>query len=91
MALFINTTETIGIILGSASTTTTGSLFGALLLVMIILIAMAFMFNIPLEFTAVLFLPLVLGCMAFYSQFLATGGVFLIYVSIIITKNFIFK
>jgi len=88
---FINTTETIGIILGSASTTTTGSLFTTLLLVMIILFAIAFMFQIPLEFTSIIFLPYIIVCMAFYSQFVVVGGVIFIYVAIIITKNWILK
>jgi len=88
---FINTTETIGIILGSASTTTTGSLFTTLMLIMIILFAVAFMFQIPLEFTSIIFLPYVIVCMAFYSQFIVVGGVIFIYVAILLTKNWIFK
>lgn len=88
--VFINTTETIGIILGNASTTTTGSLFLTLLLVLVFLFAICILFGIKLEYTAILLLPLLLGYMAYYGDFVAIGMIFLIYLAILLTKNFIF-
>jgi len=88
---FINTTETIGIIIGTATETTTGSLFITLLIVVLLLLAIAIMFGIPLEWTTIFILPLILGYMSHYSEFIGTGAVFLIYLSIILTKNFLFK
>lgn len=91
MALFINTTETIGIVLGQGTITTTGSLFITLLIVILLLLAIAIMFQIRLEYTAILILPLVLSYMSFYGDWIATGTVLLIYISILITKNFFIK
>jgi len=89
--IFINQTETIGIIMGNASSTTTGSMFLTMLLVLILILAFAIMFGIKMEFTAMLILPLMLGYMSYYGEFIAIGLVILIYIGIIFTKNFIFK
>lgn len=91
MALFINTTETIGIIMGEATAVTFGAMFLTLFFVLIVILAIALMFGIRLEYTAILVLPLVLVYMAYYSEFYATGGVLIIYLAFILTKNFIFK
>lgn len=91
MPLFINTTETIGIIIGSATTTTTGTLFGTLMAIMLILIAISILFGIELEWTAIILLPLTISMGAFYTNFLAPMGAIVIYLSIIFTKNWIFK
>lgn len=91
MTLFMNVTETIGVVMNSATTTTTGSLFAALLIVLLLLVAMAIMFRIPLEFIAILVLPYNIACASHYSNFIAPMGAILIYLSIILTKNFIFK
>lgn len=89
--VFMNMTESIGIILGNATTHTTGSMFLTLLMVLIIIMAIALMFGIKLEFTIILVLPLVLSYMAFYSEFVATGMILLFYIGFLITKNFLFK
>jgi len=89
--MFINATETIGLILGIASNESTGSLFLSLLIFMIILFAFCLMFGIPIEYSAIIMLPLVLSCMAYYQEFYVIGGVIFIYLAIIITKNWIIK
>lgn len=91
MVLFLNTTETLGIILGNATQYTTGSMFLTLLILVLILIAFAIMFGIQLEFTSIIILPLLLGYMAFYQEFIAIGTVILIYLALIVTKRFIFR
>lgn len=89
--VFINWTESIGIVIGNSTQYTTGSMFLTLLMVLIIILAMALMFGIKLEFTVILVLPLVLGYMAYYSEFIATGMILLFYIGFLITKNFLFK
>ena len=89
--IFINETESIGIIVGSATETTTGSLFATLLIILIILIAICIMFGIALEFIALLLLPLTISYAAYYTNFIGPMGVIFIYLAIIFTKNWIFK
>lgn len=91
MVDLFNMSQSIGIIIGSSTSTTFGSMFMTLFFILMLLMGVALLFGIKLEFTAILILPLVLGYMAYYSEFLATGIILLIYISIIITKNFIFK
>lgn len=89
--VFINATESIGIIIGTATTTTTGSIFITLLMVLILLMALAILFNIPLEYTAIILFPLLLGYAAYYSEFIGILAVIIIYFAIILTKNFLFR
>lgn len=91
MALFINETEIIGVIIGQAASTTFGSMFLALLSIYLILIALALMFGIKMEYTMILAFPLMLAYMSRYSEFLSIGAATLIYLSLILTKNFIIK
>lgn len=88
---FINCTETIGVVIGTATSTTTGSLFLTFFMILIMILALALMFGIPLEYMAILILPLMITYMAYYSDFLGIGSVILIYLSIILTKNSLFK
>ena len=89
--MFINWTETIGVVVGNATTTTTGSLFVTLLLIVAFIMAMAIMFGIRLEYTAIIILPLIMGYASYYSEFVTMLLLILIYLSVIVTKNFIFK
>ena len=89
--MFLNETGIIGTILQTGTTTTTGSLFLSLLILVIIIIAVALMFQIPLEFTSILILPLLLSVMAYYSKFLAVGGVIFIYLAFIVTNRFLLR
>jgi len=89
--MFINNTETLGIIIGTATATTTGSLFITLLMVLIMLMAIAILFVIKLEYLSLIILPLMLTYMAYYSDYIATGLVMLIYIALIMTKHFIIK
>ena len=89
--MFLNTTETIGIVLGTATETTTGSVFITLLMVVVLLVTMCILFGIVLEWTALFILPLLLSYMAYYNEFIGIGAVILIYLSIVFTKNFIFR
>ena len=87
----INTGDIIGQIIMAFTTQTTGSLFLSLFIIMIFLIAICIMFGIPLEFSAILIFPFVLSCMAYFNDFTATGSILLIYIAIILTKNWLFR
>jgi hypothetical protein len=89
--VFINSSQTLGIILAQGTATTTGSLFLSLFVLLAFFLAMALMFQIKLEYTAILILPLLLAYMAFYRDWIAVGTVILIYLAIIFTKNFFIK
>jgi len=89
--VFINATESIGIIIGNATTYTTGSMFLTLFVVLLFILAMALMFGIKLEYTAILVLPLMLGYMSYYSEFITIGVIIIFYLGFLVTKNFLFK
>lgn len=89
--MFINGSQTIGIIMGRSVAFTTGSMVVSLLILLIIIIAIATMFGIQLEWTAILILPLLLSYMAYYSEFVAVGSAILIYLSIVFAKTFFIR
>lgn len=69
----------------------TGSVFMTLLLIVILLMIIAMIFRIPLEFTAILIMPMLLTFLAFESDFMSVTGVILIYLGIIVGKNLFFS
>lgn len=85
--IFLNDSETIGILI-KAGTDLTGSLFLTVLLIFLILIAISLMFKLPLEILIPIVLPLFIVCMAFSTEFLAIGGLLLIYLAVIFSKRF---
>lgn len=88
--LFINSTSvTAGVVNGLVGIT--GDYFTAMLLVVILLIVLALALQLPLEITAILVLPFILSCYAYVPNFTAVTGVLLIYLGIIVAKNFIIK
>jgi len=91
MVFFINETGIIGIVLASGAQTVTGDIVSALMLVFIMLIAICLMFNIPLEFTVVILLPLALSMASYYSNFMSLLIVMLIYLATLLAKNWLFK
>jgi len=89
--MLINGSGTLGTIVQYATTDITGSLFLTLLGVVMMLMLLCFLLRIPTEFTAILVIPLLLGLMAYMQEFVAIGGVFLIYLGVLLGKNFFFK
>ncbi len=89
--MFLNTSQIIGVIIETGTTQTTGSIILSLAIILLVLLAICFMFGIPLEFSAILVLPLLLGVMAHYGNFTAVGVIFLIYIALVFTKKFLFK
>lgn len=88
---FINTSQIIGQVVQQGQNNVAGSLIVLLLIIILILITVAMMFGIPVEFTALIILPLLLSYMAYFKEFLQVGIVILIYLAFIVTKRFIFK
>ena len=87
--VFLNMTESIGIIVVQSTSYTTGSIFLTLLIIMLIIVAAAMMFGISLEYTAIIIFPLLLAYMTQYTDFVAIGAVVLIYLSLVFTQKFI--
>lgn len=91
MVLFINQTGTLGIIFNYATTNITGSPFLTLLFLTLIIMAFFMAFRLPVEASSLFILPMLLVYMSFFSEFIAVGGVFLIYIALILAKNFFIK
>lgn len=89
--IFMNETETIGRVITNGTLGITGELVATMFIIFIILIVIAFMFQIPLEFTAVLLLPFCISVGAYYSNFMAPLIVILIYLCTIMAKNWLFR
>ena len=88
--VLINQSGTLYAIMSGFTTDISGSWFLTCLLVVIAILLIALALHIPLEFTAVLVMPLLLVFMAFSGDFASIGGIFLIYLGILLAKNFLF-
>lgn len=87
----LNETGIIGKGLELATINITGSLFITLLCVIILIFALFFMVRLPLELTAILILPLLILLMSYNIAFVTIGGLFLIYVALIVAGNFFIR
>lgn len=85
--VFINDSGVIGVIV-KAGTDLTGSLFLTVLLIFLALIVLSFMFKLPLDFLAPIVLPIFIVSMAYSTEFLAIGGLLLIYLAVVFSKMF---
>ena len=89
--VFVNSSQAIGILLGNVTTYTTGDMFLTLFSVLLILIVLAMVFGIKLEYTAIVIFPLLLAYMAHYGEFIAIGFIMMIYLVTILTKTWLFR
>lgn len=89
--LFINTTETIGQIISNGTVNLTGTISATLFFILIILVVLCMMFGIPLEFLSIIILPFVIAVGAFYNTFMIPLIVILLYVAMIVAKNWLFR
>jgi hypothetical protein len=88
--LFINSTSvTAGIVNGLVDIT--GNYFTAMMLLVILLCVLALALQLPIEVTTIFVLPFLLSCYAFVPDFTAVTGTILIYLGIIVAKNFMIK
>ena len=89
--IFYNETDVIGQLIYLATVNLTGSLFLTLLLSVMLVMAIFAVLRLPIEISAILIMPLLLSIMAYTSDFMAVGGVFLIYLGMLFGKNFVFR
>ena len=88
---FMNWSQSIGQIITHGTTNVTGSIVATLLIVLIFLIIVCVMFGIPLEFSAILLIPICISMGAYYSNLMGPLIVIFIYVSTLVAKNWIFR
>ena len=86
--VFFNETGTLGVVLVAITNNITGSLFLTVLFLTFIIVALFAAFRVPIEVTALMIMPFLLVAMAYQSEFIAFGGVALIYMAVIFVKNF---
>lgn len=89
--VFFNETGIMGTVIIGLTNNVTGSLFLTLLLIVILLLVVAALFRISIEWTAILVMPVLIVLMSYEGLFLPVGGVFVIYLAVILGKNFFFK
>ena len=84
----INETGIIGQVILGITANVTGNLFLTMLLILIVFLLVGFAFRAPMEWQAVYLLPLFIAFMAYSAEFLAVGGVVLMFLGAILAKNF---
>jgi hypothetical protein len=85
---FVNVSNSFGFVLVEMTTNLTGNLFLSLLLILFFLIVLSLALKIPVEYSAILILPVMFVLISYSSDFLAIGGSILIFLGIIFAKNF---
>ena len=68
----------------------TGSIFLSLLMIVFIILVLFLLVRIPLEFSAIFILPMLIVFIRIDGQFLGVLGVFLLYLGVLLGKNFFF-
>lgn len=91
VASIINMSNSIGLAIGMGSQSMTGSLVLTLLLIMIILFAICMMFQLPIEVSGVILLPVFIAAGSYYSNLLAPLMAILLYFAVMISKHWIFR
>lgn len=84
-----NTSQTIYLVISSWSNNIFGSIEMVYLFIIMLLISLAFAFRIPIEFTAILVLPLMMVFAAFQGSLLPLVYTFLVYGGILLYKYFL--
>jgi len=87
--VFINESQTIGIILTHWNSIT-GSLFLTLCMIVLLILIVFAILGLSLEWSALFIMPLLLALMAYSDDFFSIGGAFLLYTSFLLAKNFFF-
>lgn len=88
--VFLNESSIIYTAMAAVTTNVTGSWLITLLFITLLIMVFAFSFRIPLEFTAIIIFPLLIGFGAMTGAYMAVLGVGIIYLSVIIVKNVFF-
>jgi len=86
--VFIDTTGSIGIVVKAITDNITGSIFLTMLFITIVLIAFFYLWRIPTDVVLILMVPFIIVIMAFTKEYVALGGLALIYMGIIFFRRF---
>lgn len=89
MVYLLNTSDTIGAGIWGLNSIT-GNWHISLLIVFVLLIALAFVFRIPLEFTTIFLLPIGIAFAVASNNFLPVIVVILMFAGVLLARNFIF-
>ena len=89
--MFINTDLGIGYLMIESINNITGSMFLSMLGITLIILALFIAFRIPIVASFILELPLILTFMAYEQNFIAIGGVILIYLGVIFGLNYFMR
>lgn len=89
--VFMNESETIGLIIVTGTQSVTGNIVATLLFIMAFLFVLCMMFSIPLEFSGIIILPYAISVGAYYSNMLGPLIAILIFFSSILAKNWLFR
>jgi hypothetical protein len=89
---FINDTGATASIVKALFDNVGGSWFITIMLIMLFLILIAIVMRLPIELTALFMLPLFIACWIYnVPDFAGITGAFVLYVAIILGKNFFFN
>lgn len=89
--VLLNTTGIIGSIMVAGTEGLTGDMVATLLIVLLFLVVIGIMFSIPMEYLSIIIIPFCLATATYYNQFIIPLLIIGIYLSVIITKNWLFK
>jgi len=89
--MFINTSSGIGFLIIESINGITGSMFLTMLGITLLILTLFVAFRIPIMASLILELPLILSFMAYEQNFIAIGGVILIYLGVVFGLNYILR
>lgn len=78
-------------VLGGLTNDVTGTYFLSLMIIVLIIMAIVTALRLPVEVSAILVLPLLIALLACDGDWLSITGVALIYLGILLGKNFFFR
>jgi hypothetical protein len=87
----MNSTGSLAILLQYATLYITGSESLTLIVLLLLSILLGLAFRLPIEVILLLEVPIILVLMAFYSEFLAIGGLILIGLAIVFALNYFIR
>jgi len=92
MVVCLDTTGLIYSFLAAMSTDITGSFYLSTVVLALFIMGFTALFGIPIEFSAILLLPMHLGFLACLgTDWLAVTGIILVYLGILLGKNLFFR
>ena len=91
MAFPINATGDIGIAINAITQNLTGDIIATMIMLLVFLFALALVMQIPLEFFAILILPLCITISAYQGGFVLSVVLIIFYFAAIIAQHWMFR